>query len=197
MEHRPVANSNEAAALARLSICFFRENKPSRISGRFLLDTPLSSSLISSASTRHSVTSRIECNYRFVSHLTFSSRHLIATLEKRKNVEKFNTWRSLPARFLEPSRFPEPVHSKSTNTGRLNSPKLSAADATHRSSESHDFLGVLSLASNDAGGPLLAIRPHRDSPPASPYTPPVTQPRDAHHSPYAPLRANFTHVFER
>jgi hypothetical protein len=31
--------------------------------------------------------------------LTFSTRHLNATLEKRRNVEKFNTWHSLFRRF--------------------------------------------------------------------------------------------------
>jgi hypothetical protein len=56
-----------------------------------LLDTPLSSSPLFANSTRHSVTSRIECNSRLLCYLTFSTRHLNATLEKRSSVEKFNT----------------------------------------------------------------------------------------------------------
>src|SRR6202046_3666975 len=66
-------------------------NKNPRQKSQFLLDTPLSSSLIPSNSTRHSVTSRIQRNSRFLSYLVFSTRHLNATLEKRNFVEKFNT----------------------------------------------------------------------------------------------------------
>src|SRR6202046_3973014 len=56
-----------------------------------LLDTRLSSSPLSANSTRHSVTSRIERNSRLFCYLSFSTRHLNATLEKRNNGEKFNT----------------------------------------------------------------------------------------------------------
>src|ERR1700735_645741 len=66
-------------------------NKKSRQKSRFLLDTSLSSSSFLANSTRHSVTSRIAPNSRLLSHLIFSTRHLNATLEKRKNVEKVNT----------------------------------------------------------------------------------------------------------
>jgi hypothetical protein len=67
-------------------------NKNRRQKSRFLVDTQLSSSLIPSNSSRHSVTSRIQCNSRFLNYLTFSSRHLNATLVKRNFVEKFNTF---------------------------------------------------------------------------------------------------------
>jgi hypothetical protein len=56
-----------------------------------LVDTSLSSSALSTNSTRHSVTSRIDSNSRPFSYLIFSSRHLNATPENRTNVEKFNT----------------------------------------------------------------------------------------------------------
>jgi hypothetical protein len=66
-------------------------NKPGRRKPTLLLDTHLSSSPLLANSTRHSVTSRIESNSRLLSYLTFSTRHLNATLEKRSFVEKFNT----------------------------------------------------------------------------------------------------------
>src|ERR1700733_9931679 len=66
-------------------------NKRGRQGPALLLDTPLSSSPLFANSTRHSVTSRIERNSRLLCYLTFSTRHLNATLEKRSFVEKFNT----------------------------------------------------------------------------------------------------------
>src|ERR1700691_4627899 len=77
-------------------------NKNPRQKSRFLLDTQLSSSLIPSNSTRHSVTSRIGRNSRFLSYLTFSTRHLNATLEKCNLVEKFNTFFAHGSFDLEP-----------------------------------------------------------------------------------------------
>src|SRR6202046_1640260 len=90
MERRRVLESNEAVCHFRLPNCFFYRDERTQISGRFLLDTSLSSSPFLANSTRHSVTSRIEPNSRPLSYLIFSTRHLNATLEKRKNVEKFN-----------------------------------------------------------------------------------------------------------
>jgi hypothetical protein len=66
-------------------------NKNSRQTSRLLLDTPLSSSMLFANSTRHSVTSRIQRNSRLLRNLTFSTRHLNATLQKCNLVEKFNT----------------------------------------------------------------------------------------------------------
>src|ERR1700735_2454319 len=66
-------------------------DKGSRKKSAVLLDTQLSSSLIPSDSTRHSVTSRIGRNSRLLCDLIFSTRHLNATLVKRTFVEKFNT----------------------------------------------------------------------------------------------------------
>ena len=66
-------------------------NKGSRRKSARLLDTLVSSSPLLANSTRHSVTSRIERNSCLLRHLLFSTRHLNATPEKRKNVEKFNT----------------------------------------------------------------------------------------------------------
>src|ERR1700735_2989529 len=66
-------------------------NKGVRRKPALLLDTRLSSSPLFANSTRHSVTSRIERNSRLLCYLTFSTRHLNATLEKRSFVEKFNT----------------------------------------------------------------------------------------------------------
>src|ERR1700735_699736 len=91
MKHRAVGKSNEAPILAHLSNCFSSAIERAQIRSRFLLDTSLSSSPISHDSTRHSVTSRIHCNSRAFYHLIFSTRHLNATLEKRNNVEKFNS----------------------------------------------------------------------------------------------------------
>jgi hypothetical protein len=59
----------------------------------------LSSSPDFAVSSRHSVTSRIQRNSRAFCYLIFSTRHLNATLEKHKNVEKFNTSPSLFCRF--------------------------------------------------------------------------------------------------
>src|SRR6202034_3090150 len=75
----------------RRSNCFFSRGQRTKIRGGFLLDTSLSSTPISNDSTRHSVTSRIERNSRFLNYLIFSTRHLNATLVKRTFVEKFNT----------------------------------------------------------------------------------------------------------
>jgi hypothetical protein len=91
MEHRAAGKLSEAASLVRISNCFSPAREETQIYGRFLLDTSLSSTPISSVSTRHSVTSRIDRNSRPLCHLTFSTRHLNATLEKRGNVEIFNT----------------------------------------------------------------------------------------------------------
>jgi hypothetical protein len=66
-------------------------NRGSRQNPPFLLDTRLSSKPFCANSTRHSVTSRIERNSRFLNYLIFSTRHLNATLVKRNLVEKFNT----------------------------------------------------------------------------------------------------------
>jgi hypothetical protein len=94
METRPVDKSNEAAPPVGPSNYFSFARQHTKIRGPFLLDTSLSSSAIPNISTRHSVTSRIDFNYHLLSHLVFSTRHLNATPQKRKNVEKFNTWRS-------------------------------------------------------------------------------------------------------
>jgi hypothetical protein len=66
-------------------------NKVGRRKPALLLDTQLSSSPLLANSTRHSVTSRIQRNSRPLCYLTFSTRHLNATLEKRNLVEKFNS----------------------------------------------------------------------------------------------------------
>jgi hypothetical protein len=83
-------------------------NKRSRRKPPFLLDTPLSSSPVLANSTRHSVTSRIQRNPRFLSYLIFSTRHLNATLEKRNFVEKFNTFFAHGSFDLEPRALVEP-----------------------------------------------------------------------------------------
>src|ERR1700685_3918509 len=67
-------------------------NKLSHRKHPLLLDTQLSSSPLLTHSTRHPVTSRIERNSRPLCYLTFSTRHLNATPEKRNLVEKFNTF---------------------------------------------------------------------------------------------------------
>src|ERR1700735_4115223 len=90
MEQRTVAKPNEAVSHFRIPNCFSYRDQPTQIGGRFLLDTSLSSSPISNDSTRHSVTSRIDRNSRPLCYLIFSTRQLNATLEKRKNAEKFN-----------------------------------------------------------------------------------------------------------
>jgi hypothetical protein len=95
MEHQAVGRSTMAASLTRCSNCFFSRGQRAQIRGGFLLDTSLSSTLISDDPTRHSVTSRIHRNSRFLSDLILSTRHLNATLEKRHNAEKFNTCPSL------------------------------------------------------------------------------------------------------
>src|SRR6202044_276849 len=91
MEQRTAVQSDEAVSHFRVPNCFLYRGKRTQIGGRFLLDTSLSSSPFLANSTRHSVTSRIECNSRAFCHLIFSTRHLNATLENRKRVEKFNT----------------------------------------------------------------------------------------------------------
>ena len=93
-------------------------NKGSRRKSARLLDTLVSSSPLLANSTRHSVTSRIERNSCLLRHLIFSTRHLNATLEKRKNAEKFNTRPSLLIRhdFL-----------KLIDAATYNPPKLPAA----------------------------------------------------------------------
>ena len=90
MEQQAVGRSTRAASLFRRSNCFFSRDERMQNHGEFLLDTSLSSSVIFKNSTRHSVTSRIQRNSRRLSYLIFSTRHLNATLEKRKTVEKFN-----------------------------------------------------------------------------------------------------------
>ena len=95
MAYRAAGKLSEAASILRISNCFSSSRERTQSCDRFPLDTSLSSSVISNNSTRHSVTSRIQRNSRFLSNLIFSSRHLNATLEKRKTVEKFNTCPSL------------------------------------------------------------------------------------------------------
>ena len=95
MEHRAAGKLSEAASILRISNCFPSSRERTQIRGRFLLGTSLSSSVTSNNSTRHSVTSRIDRNSPALRYLTFSTRHLNATLEKRKNAEKFNTRPSL------------------------------------------------------------------------------------------------------
>ena len=92
MGQRTVLESNEAVSHFRLPNVFFYRDERTQIGGGFLLDTSLSTTPISSDSTRHSVTSRIDPNSRPLSYLIFSTRHLNATPEKRQNVEKFNIW---------------------------------------------------------------------------------------------------------
>jgi len=91
MEQRTAVQSDEAVSHFRVPNCFLYRGKRTQIAGRFLLDTSLSSSPFLANSSRHSLTSRIECNSRAFYHLIFSSRHLNATLQNRKTVEKFNT----------------------------------------------------------------------------------------------------------
>jgi hypothetical protein len=110
MDNAAVDKSNEAAPLFRLTNCFSSARRRTQIRGRFLLDTSLSSSPIFNNSSRHSVTSRIERNSRFLCYLTFSTRHLNATLAKRKNVEKFNTCVRL---FFVPTRGLREAYSRS------------------------------------------------------------------------------------
>jgi hypothetical protein len=80
---RAMGKSNEAKSVFHLSNFSFPESKKEQMCGRFLVDTSLSSSLIPSNSTRHSVTSRIERNSRVLNYLIFSTRQLNATPEKR------------------------------------------------------------------------------------------------------------------
>src|ERR1700734_1645590 len=91
MEQRMAVQSKGAVSHFRVPNCFLYRDERTQIGGRFLLDTSLSSSQFLANSTRHSVTSRIAPNSRPLSYLIFSTRHLNATLENRKNVEKFNT----------------------------------------------------------------------------------------------------------
>jgi hypothetical protein len=111
-------------------------NKGSRQKSAVLLDTRLSSSPFLANSTRHSVTSRIQRNSLLPCYLTFSTRHLNATLVKRNLVEKFNTsfrsWNfDLQTRVLEPLENPpgpkvlpmSPVQSV-TNVSGLDPRKL-------------------------------------------------------------------------
>jgi hypothetical protein len=99
METRAVGKFKEAASHVHLSDCISSE----AYEHKYVVN--LYSTLLCRVvpnlehSTRHSVTSRIDLNSRALSHLTFSTRHLNATLEKRENVEKFNTWRSPFRRF--------------------------------------------------------------------------------------------------
>src|ERR1700735_705663 len=85
---RPATASQRNTKLARLHS---GANKGGREKSTVLVDTSLSSSALSTNSTRHSVTSRIKRNSRRLSHLIFSTRHLNATPENRNLVEKFNT----------------------------------------------------------------------------------------------------------
>src|ERR1700733_4987995 len=97
METRAVGKSNEVVSLVRLSNCISSKANKHKYAVNFYstLHCRVPPSL--DRSTRHSVTSRIDLNSLFLSYLTFSTRHLNATLEKRENVEKFNTWDSLCA----------------------------------------------------------------------------------------------------
>jgi hypothetical protein len=95
METWAEGKSNEAASLIRLSNCI----SSGANEHKYMVN--LYSTLLCRVvpnlehSTRHSVTSRIDPNSSLLSYLTFSTRHLNATPEKRTNVEKFNTWHSL------------------------------------------------------------------------------------------------------
>src|ERR1700684_2983769 len=103
-------------ASAEHVLIFFYRGERTQIRGALLLDTSLSSTLISNDSTRHSVTSRIHRNSRLLSDLIFSTRHLNATLEKRHHVEKFNTCPSLLIRreksWNRPKRVSSGIHSQ-------------------------------------------------------------------------------------
>src|ERR1700735_477434 len=85
---RPATASQRNTKLARLHS---GANKGGREKSTVLVDTSLSSSALSTNSTRHSVTSRINRNSCLLCYLIFSTRHLNATLENRNFVEKFNT----------------------------------------------------------------------------------------------------------
>src|ERR1700735_5426742 len=80
-------------------------NKGGRREPSLLLDIPLSSNSALANSTRHSVTSRIQRNSRLLCYLTFSTRHLNATLEKCNLVEKFNTYLHLTFAYLRSWNF--------------------------------------------------------------------------------------------
>jgi hypothetical protein len=82
----------------------FGRNKRNQKRPAFLVDTSLSSSALSTNSSRHSVTSRIARNSRLLSYLIFSSRHLNATPVNRNSVEKFNTRLRLFAASRRPAK---------------------------------------------------------------------------------------------
>src|ERR1700735_2233605 len=99
MNQRTKARSSEAASISRLSNRFSSEHKRIKSSAEFYSTLALSSTADFAISTRHSVTSRIHRNSRAFCSLTFSTRHLNATLENRETVEKFTTSPSLFRRF--------------------------------------------------------------------------------------------------
>src|ERR1700735_4275685 len=99
MQQRSTARQSGASSLSRLSNCFSPESNATKSAAGFYSTLALSSTPHFAVSTRHSVTSRIQRNSRAFCYLIFSTRHLNATLEKHKNVEKFTTSPSLFCRF--------------------------------------------------------------------------------------------------
>ena len=98
MKHRAMGKLNKPASLVRLSNCLSSEAGEHKCALNFYSTLHCRVMPTLEHSSRHSVTSRIQRNSRFLSYLIFSSRHLNATLEKRKTVEKFNTRHSLLCR---------------------------------------------------------------------------------------------------
>jgi hypothetical protein len=99
MEQRIKAWPREAASISRLSNRFFPQSNETKSAADFYSTLTLSNTPHFAVSTRHSVTSRIQRNSRAFCYLIFSTRHLNATLEKHKYVEKFTTLPSLFCRF--------------------------------------------------------------------------------------------------
>jgi len=136
MKHGAAGKSNEAAILVRLSKRFSPARERAEIRSRFLLDTSLSSTPISSDSTRHSVTSRIDCNSRAFCYLIFSTRHLNATRENSGNVEKFN----IRIRFLAASAsFPEMKIARRSPFAKISTSARAGCKALPRKSGSATF----------------------------------------------------------
>jgi hypothetical protein len=98
MKHRAMGKPNKPASLVRLSNCISSEAGEHKCALNFYSTLHCRVVPTLEHSSRHSVTSRIQRNSRFLSYLIFSSRHLNATLEKRTTVEKFNTRHSLLCR---------------------------------------------------------------------------------------------------
>ena len=106
MQQNSTARPSGASSLSRLSNRFSPASNEAKSAPGFYSTLVLSSSPDFAVSNRHSVTSRIQRNSRAFCYLIFSTRHLNATLEKHKNVEKFNTFAFafLPLQAASPDR---------------------------------------------------------------------------------------------